>query len=217
MRRRTLGLASALLATLAVVGMTVAAPDDKKEGDSGKSAAPKAGQDGAKARRGGRGGRAVTVDQVVERLMTFDKNKDGKITKSELPERMQNLIAQGDSNKDATLSKEEIKALATKLQREGFATGFGGRRGRGDGFRGGRAAFGPSGLERAVDELKLSDKKKDAAATAVKAYQENVRKLMTQARADLLLKMKEVLSDEEFKKFKETTDRRPGLGARPPR
>jgi hypothetical protein len=37
------------------------------------------------------------------------------------------------------------------------------------------------------------------------------------ARADLLLKMKEVLSDEEFKKFKEATDRPPGLAARPPR
>jgi len=126
---------------------------------------------------------------------------------------MQNLIARGDSSKDAALSKEEIKTLATKLQREGFA----GRGGRGDGFGGGRAGFGPGGLERAVDDLKLADKKKDAAEAAVKAYQENVRKLTSQARADLLLKMKNVLSDEEFKKFKEATARRPGLAARPPR
>jgi hypothetical protein len=217
MRRRTLWLASALMATLAIVGMAVAASDDKKEGDSGKSAARKGGKDKAKGRRGGFGGRGVSVDQIVERLMAFDKDQDGKLANSELPERMQNLIAQGDGNKDGTLSKDEVKALATKLQREGFAVGFGGRGSRGDGFRGGRGGFGRSGLERAVDDLKLSDKKKDAAAAAVKTYQENVRKLTDLARSDLLLKMKDVLSDEEFKKFKETTERQPGFAARPRR
>jgi hypothetical protein len=222
MRRKTLWLASALMATLAVVGMTIAAPDDNKEGDSGKSAARKGGKDGAKgarAGRGGRGARGVTVDQIVERLMAFDKDKDGKITKDELPERMKDLIAQGDTNKDGALSKEEIKTLAAKLQREGFAAGFGGRGGRG-GFGpgdGGRGGFGLVALERAVDDLKLSDKKKEAATAAITAYQENVRKLTELARADMLLKMKNVLSDEEFKKFKEAAERRPGFAARPPR
>lgn len=228
MRSRTLWLAAVLMAALAAVGMAVAAPDDKKEGDSGKSEAKKGGKDGF--RRGGRGGRGgfqgsrgVTVDQIVERLMAFDKDKDGKIAKSELPERMQDLIAKGDTNKDGTLDKDEIKALATKLQKEGGAAAFAGRGGFGPGGRGGfgRGGFGPggfgpgAGLERAVENLKLSDKKKETAEAAVKAYQENVRKLTDLARADLLLKMKEVLSDEEFKKFKEATERRPGVAARP--
>jgi hypothetical protein len=223
MRSRTLWLAAVLMAALAAVGMAVAAPDDKKEGDSGKSEAKKGGKNGGRAGRGGfqggRGDRGVTVDQIVERLMAFDKDKDGKIAKSELPERMQDLIARGDTNKDGTLDKDEIKALATKLQAERFFLEFAGRGGRGGrgGFGpGGRGGFGPGGgLERAVDDLKLSDKKKETAEAAVKAYQENVRKLTDLARADLLLKMKEVLSDEEFKKFKEATDRRPGVAARP--
>src|SRR5262249_26107972 len=72
----------------------------------------------------------------------------------------------------------------------------------------------PLGLGRVdgvVDDLKLSGKKKDEAKAAVKAHQENVRKLMDQARADLLKKMKEILSEEEFKDFQAALDR-PGGG-----
>src|SRR5262249_18170624 len=69
--------------------------------------------------------RAVTVDDIVERIMSFDKNKDGKITKDELPERMQGLIEKGDTNKDGALDKDEIKKLATDLARDGGFPGFG--------------------------------------------------------------------------------------------
>jgi len=211
MRSRTAWLAFVLMAALAAVGMAVAASDDKKDGDSSKSPSGKDNRDGARGRRGGfQRGRGVSADQIVERLNSFDKDKDGKITKNELPERMQDLIARGDTNKDGTLDKNEIKALAAKLQREGGAAAFAGRGGRGGaGPRGGggRAGFGPgAGLERALDDLKLSDKKKETAEDALKTYHDNVRKLMELARADLLLKMKNVLSEEEFKKFKETTD-----------
>lgn len=218
MRSRTPWLAFVLMATLAAVGMAVAAADDKKDGDSSKSASGKGGRDGARGRRGAfPGGRGLSVDQIVERLMFFDKDKDGKITKNELPERMQDLIAKGDTNKDGALDKDEIKALATKLQREGSVGGFAVRGGRGGfGPGGGRGGFSPGGgLERALGDLKLSDKKKETAEDALKAYHDNVRKLMELARADLLLKMKNVLSEEEFKKFKEATDRpTPFLGSR---
>lgn len=169
--------------------------------------------------RRGPGGPALTTDDVVERLMSFDKNKDGKITKDELPERMQDLVAKGDTNKDGALDKDEIKKLAADLARTG---GFGpfGRGGRGGfGGRGGRGGPGaglpPFAMERAVDDLKLSDKKKEAAAVAVKAYQENVRKLTELARADLMLTMSDVLSAEDLKKFKEAVERQPGFGDRP--
>jgi EF hand len=209
MRNRTLWLASALLAALAV-GATVTAaddPKDKKEAPPGKAGEPGDRKDGFRGKGKARG---VSVDQIVERIMAFDKNKDGKVTKDELPERMQDLIAQGDTNKDGALDKDEVKKLATKIANEGprglGALGrFGGRGGPGDGFRGGRG-----GVEGALADLKLSDKKKETAEAAVKAYQENVRKLTDLARADLLLKMKDVLSDEEYKKFKEALDRPPG-------
>ncbi len=61
----------------------------------------------------------LSVDDIVERIMSFDKNKDGKITKDELPERMQYLIEKGDTNKDGALDKEEIKKLAADLATRG--------------------------------------------------------------------------------------------------
>jgi hypothetical protein len=57
--------------------------------------------------------------------------------------------------------------------------------------------------------LKLSGKKKDRAIAAVKAHEEKVRKLMEQARAALLGKMKDILSEDEWKDFKAALDRPP--------
>jgi hypothetical protein len=222
MRNRKLWVASALLVTLAVVGMTMADSTDAKAGGGrGKGKGGGAAlQDGGPGGRGGRGrggpggrGRGgLSVDQIVDRIMSFDKNKDGKITKDELPERLQNLIEKGDTNKDGALDKDEVKALATKLQTEGFG-GFG--RGGFPGF-GGPGGFRPGGgAERALNDLNLGDqKKKDAAQALVKAHEENVKKLMELARAELLLKMKDVLSDEEYKKFKTELESPPGFGRR---
>jgi cytochrome c peroxidase len=180
--------------------------DDRRGRDRGR------GGPGRGGRGRGFGPRGLTEDQIVERIMSFDKNKDGKITKDELPERMQFLLEMGDTNKDGALDKDEIKKLAAKLREDGRVREF--DRGRGPGPFGGRGGpegrFGPGGrVERAVDDLNLADKKKDAAKAAVKTNQEDVRKLMDLARAGLLVKMQEVLSAEEFKKFKEALDRRP--------
>jgi hypothetical protein len=156
------------------------------------------------------------VEDVVERIMSFDKDKDGKVTKDELPERLQYLIEKGDTNKDGALDRDEITRLAADLARDRSVPGRG-PRGRG---RLG-ALGGPGGglplpvIERAVNDLKVSEPKKEAASAAVKASQENTRKLTELARADLLLKMDEILSAEDFKRFKTALDREPGFGARP--
>src|SRR5260370_3505292 len=78
--------------------------------------------------RRGPGRRGLSVDAIVERIMSFDKNKDGKITKDELPERMQFLIEKGDTNKDGALDKDEIKKLSTDRAKDG---NFGGLHDRG--------------------------------------------------------------------------------------
>jgi EF hand len=135
------------------------------------------------------------VDDVVARLMAFDKNKDGRITKDELPERMQFLIDLGDSNKDGALDRDEIKKLATT--RATSRRGFG-------------PDFAPRGIGGVVDDLKLSGKKKDRAMAAVTAHEEKVRKLTEEARAELLRKMKEILNEDEWKDFKAALDRPTG-------
>jgi hypothetical protein len=191
--------ASALTAALLLMGAAGAQPPDQKPEPPRRLVQP-----------------AVSVDDMVERIVALDKNKDGKLTRDELPERMHDLIARGDTNKDGALDKDEIKKLATDLPREGAFRGFGpgGRGGPGGGF-GPFGGFRPGGgIEGALDGLNLSEKQKDQAEAAVKAHGENVRKLMDLARADLLLKMKEVLSEEAFKNFKAALDRQPGFGVR---
>src|SRR5262245_48369932 len=67
----------------------------------------------------------ISVEDIVERILAFDKNKDGKVTKDELPERMHDLITRGDTNKDGALDKDEIKKLATAPGGFGPRGGFG--------------------------------------------------------------------------------------------
>ena len=54
---------------------------------------------------------AVNPDIVIARLMTFDRDNDGRLVKSELPERMQNLLA-ADASGDQALDRDEIRAMA---------------------------------------------------------------------------------------------------------
>ena len=196
MRSSNLWRAFALLAALALVGPAGSQPPTRSKGPLGGLGIP-----------------APSVDDVVERIMSFDKNKDGKVTKDELPERMHHLIARGDTNKDGALDRDEVRKLASS---PGF---FGGPQvrvtGPGPGAPGGGIGFGrgfgfgpgTDHMVRVVDDLKLPAKKKDQALAVVKAHQEAVRKMTEQARADMLLKMKGVLSEEELKDFQAALDR----------
>jgi hypothetical protein len=157
--------------------------------------------------------RRFSTNDVVDRILSFDKNKDGKISKDELPERMQYLIEKGDTNKDGVLDKEEIKTLAVQMAKEGTSVAAGGG--------GGRGGRGPAGsgvtlamVERAVDNLKLPEGTKETAAAAVKAQKEDLRKLTALVRADLLVQIGDVLTEEEITKFKVALDREPSLGDR---
>jgi hypothetical protein len=197
-------LMTTLPAALILAGATVAQPPDLKKGPPRDLVRPA----------------PVSVDDLVERIMAFDKNKDGKVTKDELPERMQFLIELGDLNNDGALDRDEIKKLVTSRSTApgefgprggGFsAGGFGPGGGfgvRGETCVGFGPGFGPGAIEGVVDDLKLSGKKKDQALAAVKAHEENVRKLMDQARVDLLQKMEKILSEEELEDFKAALDR----------
>ncbi|MFO0842951.1 MAG: EF-hand domain-containing protein [Gemmataceae bacterium] len=90
----------------------------------------------------GKGGKERPRDggsSLVERMMAFDKNKDGKLTKDEITdERLLRLFDMADANKDGEVTKEELTALAKKLDMEGEEGGRGGFGGKGKGGFGGK-------------------------------------------------------------------------------
>jgi EF hand len=131
---------------------------------------------------------------VVERLLSFDKDGDGFVTKEELPERMQYLIAKGDTNKDGKLDRDEIRKMSSEVARTDT-------RGRGRGAEVVSGRLTPRAVERALADLKLSESKKEAAAAAVQASKDNLRKLTELGRADVLLRVNGVLSTEEANKL----------------
>ena len=51
-------------------------------------------------------------NEMVKTLMGFDSNRDGQISKSEMPERMRGLFDRADTNRDGFLSPEEIKKFS---------------------------------------------------------------------------------------------------------
>lgn len=107
---------------------------------------------------GGQGDGAA--DQLVARLMEMDKDKYGKLSKDELPERLQSMMARGDKNDDGFLDKAEI--MASARERSGGQGGQGGRFGAG-GFGGG--PFG-GGAEFVGQLIQRADTDKDGKLSA---------------------------------------------------
>jgi hypothetical protein len=85
---------------------------------------------------------------IITRMMAFNKKKDGKLTRDEVTDvRLHRLFDQADTNKDGVVTKEELMALAAKLEGDGGQGGPGGRGpgGRGPGGDGGPGGRGPGG------------------------------------------------------------------------
>jgi Spy/CpxP family protein refolding chaperone len=68
---------------------------------------------------------------------------------------------------------------------------------------------GPGGLERALEDLKLTDKQRAKADEVLKAHHEMVRKMFEQTRTDLLKQMKGVLSEEQYRQFEKAVPTEP--------
>jgi hypothetical protein len=87
---------------------------------------------------------------IVTRMMAFNKKKDGKLTKEEVTDpRLHRLFDQADTNKDGIVTREELMAVAAKMDAEFGPGGPGGKGpgGKGDkGFGGkGEKGFGGKG------------------------------------------------------------------------
>jgi hypothetical protein len=87
------------------------------------------GFDGPPTRREGEGGRpgegrpdesgrgpGGNPSEFLDRIMSFDEDKDGKLSRKEIPERMQRMLDRGDANKDGALDREELKKMFEQMQ-----------------------------------------------------------------------------------------------------
>ena len=119
--------------------------DGQITSDEVRSAMPegrgRGGPDGGRGRGEGPGGgrgeggdnpAADVVEDTVKTLMAFDANGDGKLSRSELPERFQGLFDRADLNKDGFLTPDEIRKMAAAQAPPPEPEGRGGR---GDGAR----------------------------------------------------------------------------------
>jgi collagen type III alpha len=116
-------------------------PDGGRRGPDGAGGADGPPRDG-EARRPG------NIEEAVAGILNFDKNEDGKLTKEELPERMQGMIERGDTNGDGALDKEELAKIVATFRGQGQGRGPG-EPGAGPEGRGGPA--GPPSPEMIVE------------------------------------------------------------------
>jgi Ca2+-binding EF-hand superfamily protein len=94
---------------------------------------------------------------MTETLFSYDKNKDGKLTREELPERMQGILERADADRDGFLTREEVQKATA-------------------GMGGGRGGMMMNPLLRALDtdqDGKLSAAEIAAAPAALKTLDKN--------------------------------------------
>jgi EF hand len=85
---------------------------------------PGRGGPGGKVGRGGpRDPAVVRAEAMIERMMQHDKNKDGKLSKDELPEAARLFFDRADTNRDGFLDKSELRQLIDGRGRRGGPDG----------------------------------------------------------------------------------------------
>jgi len=63
-------------------------------------------------------GEGFDVDTMVGRLMKLSSRPDGKLTKNDLPERMQGRFDKIDTNQDGLVDETELRSWLTKVKRQ---------------------------------------------------------------------------------------------------
>jgi hypothetical protein len=143
-------------------------------------------------------------DDLVDRMMEFDKDKDGKLMKGEVTdERLHRLFDRADANKDGSVTREELAALAAKEP----SNGRGGPPGFGPPPGGGPGGF-MMGPPRPGEILPQMLQQRLGLSSEQKAELEDLQREVN-ARLD------KILNDDQKKQLKEMRDRGPG-GFGPP-
>src|SRR5262249_1746577 len=91
-------------------------------------------------KKGGKG-TSETADEFIAKLMAFDKNKDGKLSKEEITDaRLHALFERADTKKNGYITQADLEALFQREKLEGG--GFGGFGDKGKGPGGDKGGFG---------------------------------------------------------------------------
>jgi hypothetical protein len=147
----------------------------------------------------GEGRRQERGDDLVSRMMAFDKDKDGKLTKSEVIDaRLNRLFERADANKDGTVTKEELTVLAAKeAANDRGGPGFGPP---GSGPRGGGPMMTPP---RPGEILPPMMRQRLGLSSEQQADLEQLQK-------DVDSRLEKILNDEQRKQLREMRERGPG-------
>jgi hypothetical protein len=154
----------------------------------------------------------VTPDQVVARLMTFDRDGDGRVATAELSERMQVIVPRGDTSGDGALDDSELRALtARRLEFVSLALqnrqSFGGY-GFGDSVG---LLSTRSHIHNTIDDLRLTPDANEEARRIASTF---VDQLENAARLKLRGALAPMLTEQQFVEL-ERTLMAPGAGGRP--
>ena len=154
--------ASKSLAALDTNGDGVVNRDDMGPPGGGR------GQGGRQGRRGQGGPQRPQADDAggsdkavskayMKRLMKFDKDKSGTIEKDELPDRMQRVMTQADTNGDDVLDESELETMKTGKSKKSASQNAGRERGgpRQHGGGPGHAGGGPDPNRMVDDAMKF--------------------------------------------------------------
>jgi hypothetical protein len=158
---------------------------------------------------------------IVTRMMEFNKKKDGKLTREEVTDpRLLRLFDQADANKDGVVTREELQALAAKMQAEfGQGGDKGGPGGKGDkGFKGkggkGKGPDGPGGFGGGQGQpgVILAPFVRDQLNLT-----EDQRKQITELQKNIDAKLGEILTDAQKAQLKDMADSGPSGFGPPPK
>jgi hypothetical protein len=117
--------------------------------------------------------------------MSFDGNGDRRVSRNELPERMQELVARGDRNADAALDSDEIHALVNAASSVRTHVSF--------------RSQSSEGLPGVIKDLRLPPAKHADALAIVSAHKQP--RNFNGAGGDLYEQMRALLDDEEYENF----------------
>ena len=123
---------------------------------------------------------------MIERLESFDADGDHQLSRDELPERMQGLVARGDLNADTVLDSEEIRSLVNAASSDRVSFSF--------------LSQPSEGLPGVVKDLKLPAAKHDLALAIVSRHK--LPRTLNEATSSALFgEIKALLDHEEYENF----------------